>query len=416
MKKYNCDPCDFHTHDLTKYTRHKSTKKHYNTHNAIVDNSDDDTETDSNTDTNTDTNKDDNVNGITCDFCKVPIKYKYHVKRHLMVCKAKKKHDADQIITKLTKKNDKVVEELESIKQKNDRLEQDMKQLQEEYYNSIKTTNQALIKANSRALNNTQQPQGNTTINGDVNVNINFVKNNFVDVSSYEEIMNMKPTPQEVKFILENDPVQGCYKLINDRCIKNVAVENRSLHCTDVSRNKFIIKTKTDWDVDEGGGKILQPPTNTVQRVYDEYHNNNDTDMMKKITDIKKLHDMHNHGQRKLRKYVGVPTALNKVDKLKVQNGGVSKAVLIEIVDDSDDEVDEEMVEGKTGGKVKRMKKMKKKKAKKMKKKKSKKTKPINDRDSWGTLIDKNYVRNGMKIEEEVSSDEDETAVMEKHT
>ena len=61
---------------------------------------------------------------------------------------------------------------------------------------------------------------------------------------NYSDLMKHPLTNDEIEYINEYGLTSGCYKMIKDRCITNIKLEERPMHCVDPSRNKYILYEK----------------------------------------------------------------------------------------------------------------------------------------------------------------------------
>jgi len=117
--KYSCKPCGYSTHDLTKFTRHKQTKKH---RREIEDDEQKNEQLDEQSDEQPD-------NVIICRYCNKVIKHKYNIKRHNKRCKLKKAHDHNLVITTLTKERDDAIKQTQTVETENKELRAMIKNL-----------------------------------------------------------------------------------------------------------------------------------------------------------------------------------------------------------------------------------------------------------------------------------------------
>jgi hypothetical protein len=96
-----------------------------------------------------------------------------------------------------------------------------------------------------------------------------YVINNYKDAHNIEDLLNSPLTDEEKQYIFENGSILGCYKLLQSRCIDNIDVDKRPFHCLDVSRCKYLLRSKNDWGVDQCGEQILILGCNKIKDAYD---------------------------------------------------------------------------------------------------------------------------------------------------
>jgi len=256
-KKHQCDCCNYSTNVLSNYHRHNRTKRHKQ-HNEKYSNS--------NLLKNNKILLRNNkiccgtTKKFDCDYCKKDLTSKRNVKQHYKICKEYIKHIAikakDDIIQELKVDNKLKTKELElKIKE----LEA-FKKSEKEYFNIIKSlannTGSGTVNINNPTINNT-----NT-------YGIYYVMRNFKDALNFEDVMKPALTNEEINYTRENGAASGCYKLLYDRCVNGIAVENRPFHCTDLARKKYILHTENDWKVDDKGEMILNKTCPKIQKLY----------------------------------------------------------------------------------------------------------------------------------------------------
>lgn len=331
-EEYKCKACNYKTSDKSNFIKHTQTDKHQR---AINDKED------------VTPKRQAKKYTLYCQYCNVKVSYKHHLSRHYKVCKVKERYDKEQIkddiIKKLIDDKKEIAKQKEEIAKQNQMLTDSKKELEADYLEYVKSVNADYMEIAKQSISNQSGPTHNQTVNiaGDVNINIAFVRKNFNNVENYIDIMSKELNEDEIKLILSMEPTQGCYKLIHNRCVKNVAAENRSIHCTDLARNKYLIRADNTWDVDYGGNKILQPPSRMVQQVYDTNSVKTNQPIIAKVQDIKKLHELHKNGHKSLKTYLGNQILLsnNKIEN-KAENDTdkkINKSInLIDSDEDSD--------------------------------------------------------------------------------
>ena len=86
---------------------------------------------------------------------------------------------------------------------------------------------------------------------------MNYIINNFTDAPNFKDHITEKLTDSQKEEIIKSGPVIGCSKLIKMKCIQNKNANERSIHCIDTSRKKFMIRMDNNWQIDMKGKKML---------------------------------------------------------------------------------------------------------------------------------------------------------------
>ena len=273
MKKYICRVCNYKTDRYSDYSRHNKTKKHIKLCKSI-DEIQQEIEPD-------DTQVEES-NTLVCEFCNKEISNSRNIKRHYNTCRDKIKYDVEQeknkIIDDLIRKN-KLQEE--KIKD-NMKIKDEFNELEQEYIDLLK-------KLAAKGVDNCTTIINNCTKN---TANMYYIINNFNDAINYEDIMASPLTDDEIKNI-RADPTIGCVDLIKGRCIDNTDLNKRSLHCTDESRDKFLLRHNNSWMIDKKASAILEKAFNKVDEImFENYSYKNITDTDKYVKNMKNLFDM----------------------------------------------------------------------------------------------------------------------------
>ena len=175
------------------------------------------------------------------------------MKQHYKICKDKVKQEEIQKILddknkleekykentkkleKKYKKNKKKLKEIEieneEIKIENKEIKLENEELEKEYNDFLKKTANNLIKNKTTNIIN----HNNNTLN------MHYVINNFTDAPNFEDQITEQLTNSQ-KEAIKSGPLTGCVKLINMKCIEDKKANERSIHCLDPSRRKFIIR------------------------------------------------------------------------------------------------------------------------------------------------------------------------------
>jgi len=174
---------------------------------------------------------------IRCNYCDKYICRKKNIKRHYNVCIKKKEYDIEcrknKIIDNLIKEKNKEIE-------RNKLLEQEKKQSDRQ----LELLRDA-IKSNYTVNNNNN------------NVNMFYIMNNYCSAKNYDEIMNQELSKEVYLEIKGMGAKYAPTKLLEKLCIDNVKPEDRSIHCVDIARNKFMFRRNNKWLIDDRGANII---------------------------------------------------------------------------------------------------------------------------------------------------------------
>lgn len=134
-----------------------------------------------------------------------------------------------------------------------------------------------------------QNTVNNTTNNKTITNNLNFVVNNFSNAKNIEECLNIDNVDDELLEQCENVYMKdGAAILIQNLC--NIGVQERPFHCTDPSRDKYIVRSNDQWTLDPNANTIrshLEPVAQeTYKIIYKDKLSKNkmDLDAITKIT------------------------------------------------------------------------------------------------------------------------------------
>lgn len=285
--KYKCEYCNYSTGKLFNYKIHLKSKKHISASEGAKSEVSKKESSDSILVKNS-------QKTVVCEYCNKKISYKRNKARHLSVCKEKKIKESeiskDNIINTLSKEKeerDRLIREQENlvkekenlVKEKEKRekfLLEENKQLllekqdiSQRYIEDLKNMGKELMDA-LKANNN-----GNTTITN-INIdklNILNIMQHFTNTPNYENLMAPPFTEEEKEYILKNGPTEGCYNYINKRCIEGKPIEERPIHCVDVAREKYVLRTNDNWIVDIKGNIILDTAYKPIRTLYHNMHN-----------------------------------------------------------------------------------------------------------------------------------------------
>jgi hypothetical protein len=172
-----------------------------------------------------------------CQYCKKELSKKNKA-RHLIHCKNKKDYD------------------ITILQEENTKLEQAIKELQEEYMDFMRTI--AKEGVGSKIIYNDKKKS----------VNMFYIMQNFKNPRSLESLLEPELTDEEIKYIRDAGPALGSLKLLKNRCINNLPIEKRPMHCVDKSRKKFMVFFLHKWESDNGDG-LIKRIINKVKPVFD---------------------------------------------------------------------------------------------------------------------------------------------------
>lgn len=186
-----------------------------------------------------------------CKFCGKGFSTYHSLLRHHDICMDKKIHDMEE------KHNKRVEDEI----RKRDNLlkEQQIEHLS--HINEIEKDYRDIIK------NIAPSALDHKTINNN-SINMYYVMNNFNDALDYQKIMDEPITDDEKKMLLETGSVEGCCELIKNRCVDNIGLNERPIHCVDVARLKFMIHVDGEWSSDIRGKRLVDAVAPKVYKIF----------------------------------------------------------------------------------------------------------------------------------------------------
>ena len=285
--KYKCLDCNYSTGVCSNYHKHLRTKKHIrnekNSYSSFVN---DKSERGSPKSPKLENKK---VSSHTCKYCNKTM-YARNKNRHLGRCKKYAKYKIQQentkLVEELTKNNSNIIKELKERTEKQALKIKELEHEKHEYFDVIKTL---------------AKNKNNITIEN--KGNMFYVMQNFTDAHNYEELMNPPLTNKERKYITDNDALSGCFNLITSRCINGISLEKRPLHCVDSSRNKYLLRMNNDWNVDNGGEKILRGAYPKIKEIYEinkaiDYDNHAEID--NQIKNMGQIINLEKNGKKRI--------------------------------------------------------------------------------------------------------------------
>jgi hypothetical protein len=127
-------------------------------------------------------------------------------------------------------------------------------------------------------------------------LNSAFVLGEFTRAYNYEDLLEPALTEEEQQIVKDNSTISACYKLLKNRCIDGIEIDKRPIHLVDVSRKKYLIRTKGNWERDQGGHKFIKGITDKIK---DLLTTNPDKDSPEVIMENnQKLIDLHQNSQQ----------------------------------------------------------------------------------------------------------------------
>lgn len=102
-------------------------------------------------------------------------------------------------------------------------------------------------------------------------INYNFIVANFNDAINIEDCLAMENITKDIMDKCKKMPLKdGSTFVLNSLC--DIDPKIRPFHCTDLSRQNFIVRSEDQWNVDAKGEKIKSHMTPIVSGVYNEVY------------------------------------------------------------------------------------------------------------------------------------------------
>ena len=234
--KYFCEKCNFSTTFVAKWNRHLDSTKH------IINCSEDELD-------------DEDITTYSCDICKKNFETKYSYDRHIYTQKHRfNQQEYDRTTTFETKmelkqmaKKLKMAEQKLEIKEMAIKLKLTEQKLEEQ----IKSSSGNTIINNINNINNV-----NNTMNVDQSIKNNFNLNIFLnedckDALNITDFINgLSLTLADLEQTARLGYTEGITKIIVDR-IKEIGINRRPYHCTDLKREIVYIKDEDLWEKEQ---------------------------------------------------------------------------------------------------------------------------------------------------------------------
>lgn len=212
--------------------------------------------------------------GFKCKHCKKYIVHRNNISRHYDKCIVRKIREGDKKDTD---------DKLEKCKEKSCK---DYKELEEKYLQFIKKVIDGTL--NNTTINNIDNSKvTNKQVVNNNTINMYYIMSNYTKALDYDEIMKQPLTQDELNYINDKGIIEGCYKLIKDRCLSNISLDDRSFFCLDYSRNKFLLRKNNGWAIDIGGEEIFTGAYNKIKEtLLDEENIDNYIEKMKQMIEL----------------------------------------------------------------------------------------------------------------------------------
>ena len=147
-----------------------------------------------------------------------------------------------------------------------------------------------------------------------------YIINKYKNAKNYEDLMEPPLTQEEKTYVIDNGATSGCYNLLINRCINNIALSDRPFHCVDASRSKYLLRVNDDWDIDNGGSKILREVYPKIKGVYETDKRIDDMDseeMSEYIKGASEMIELEKKGKKRIMKELNKKALLkNNINEL----------------------------------------------------------------------------------------------------
>lgn len=284
-KTYNCEDCKYTSDKLFNYTRHINSKSHKDTiaRSSTCPGSSKSRPLSANESMNKE-----QKNNAVCEYCDKSISRKKNLKYHYKICKKKITMDNDNDIKNKYKS---IEEECNRLKQELEMKEQELiiihkekKEAEEER----KLVTSKLLELLNNGLNHTII----NNITNNVKFDVKYIDKHCLQPLDYREIMRPEITDNEKKLIEHESAIESAYRIVHDRCIKDVPFDKRPIHLIDASRKKYYVFYNNGWNVDINGEQILNELLPKLDKLYfDGYTKTDDVNsIMRRCSKINDLY------------------------------------------------------------------------------------------------------------------------------
>ena len=261
---YQCEICDFQSSNKNDYNRHCMTAKHKKCILNVK-------------------NAEKTQLNFHCETCAFYTSNKTNYSTHCLTAKHKKRFKQENPEKKTHDEESCIIDIVKHVLITQYGNQHELMDKQIEWTNKqIELTNKhielALVeKQQSQSLITTTNNSTNNNINNNINNNFNNTNNNtqfnlqfFLNdtcknASNFTEFIdNIRVSFEDIKTNGELGFVNGISKIIVEN-LKQLELENRPIHCTDVKRETFYVKDENQWEK-ENSTKIIKQGVNEVKR------------------------------------------------------------------------------------------------------------------------------------------------------
>jgi hypothetical protein len=230
IPKYYCEKCETGTGNKKDFSKHLATAKHKKIHGL----------------TNIEPNLTEKSPLFVCKECDMSYKSRVGLWYHSKKCgKSQKPHDYMTVITQLLNQNNELKNFIieQATEHKKDTMELVGKMI--ENVKPVNTTN-------------------NNTINNNHKFNINvFLNDQCKDAINFADfVKNIEVSHADIQNTGQLGFVDGISKIILDN-LKQLSINERPIHCTDLKRETMYIKDEDKWNREENDTKLR----NAIQTV-----------------------------------------------------------------------------------------------------------------------------------------------------
>jgi hypothetical protein len=242
--KFYCKNCDFSAAKLCHWKEHILTKKHSNKSQQKFP-----------------------APEFYCEACDVKCSHSSILIRHKKTAKHIKTAEAAKISGQSKNVESQYVEIINKLVLDNQRTTTDNQELRNFIVEQSKTIEKIMIQNTevmSKALDSNKIINSNNTINNNNKFNINiFLNEQCKDALNFTEfVKNIEISYQDLENNAQLGFVQGISKIFMDN-LKQLGINERPIHCTDVKRETMYIKDEDKWTKEVDDSK-LQKAIQTV--------------------------------------------------------------------------------------------------------------------------------------------------------
>ena len=295
-KIYKCEDCKYTSDKLFNYTRHMNSKSHKDTICSVkkLNNGTENKRNEAERNQNGTNDKSDDTN-ITCKYCSKSICRTKNLKRHYEKCKKKVEYELKNEYSITTSE---IKNKYKSIEEECNRLKQELELKQQELITIHKEKKEAEEErklVTSKLLELLNNGLNHTIINNitnNVKFDVKYIDKNCIQPLDYREIMRPEITDNEKKLIEHESAIESAYRIVHDRCIKDVPFDKRPIHLIDASRKKYYVFYNNGWNVDINGEQILNELLPKLDKLYfDGYTKTDDVNsIMRRCNKINDLY------------------------------------------------------------------------------------------------------------------------------